>query len=166
MKTIKITGDIEITESQAREIANRLKEFDQVEEGYWEPKQGELYFYIWCKQVNCDEYRKVCDTDVENVLSGNCYKTEALAQKELNRRIAKQKIKKYIWENGMEWAPDWSDFNQIKYTFSYDHGREKFLPVNEVYMKYSSEKEYFKTEEQRDKFLTDCLPELNIVWCV
>ena len=89
--------------------------------GRWVPKLGEYYYYI-------DSDLSVAPTenynhrhDKNRILVGNCYKTQAEAEKERDRLIAIAEVNQIIREENGDWVPDWNDSNLHKRLLGYDY---------------------------------------------
>ena len=69
---------------------------------YWDFKIGEKFYYIYIAKVYSSDY---VDSGFEKdlILSGNIFRTKKEAEKELELRLATQRLKEAIWEaNGGE----------------------------------------------------------------
>ncbi len=102
--------------------------FQPIEEkkSVWELKEGDKYYYINCYCINPTEF----DGGIQDIAildSGNMFLTQQEAEQELNKRKALASIKKWIWEKGYEFEPDWSNKDQIKYNIAYDCEYEMFM---------------------------------------
>lgn len=136
--------------------------FEEVEEekSIFELDYGDKYFYI-------DDFSEVKEAEVENetfendLNYGNVFLTKEEAEKELRKREAIMKIKKYCWENDIE-----IEYNREKsYIITYDFVREKFIytylpeimPVCPFYFN-----EIIKTE----RIIENCKKDLKIIFDV
>jgi len=64
---------------------------------YWKPKNSEKFYYIEGTRICTTEYNNA-DFAKELVLIGNVFKTKDGAEKELELRLATQRLKEVIWE--------------------------------------------------------------------
>jgi hypothetical protein len=114
--------EIQELKDTARKLLDKAKELEHPKSGYWKPKYGGEYWYIY----NCsiDHFSWATGAvDLERLQVGNIYQTEVEARKEVECRKALQRIRKYIHEN-MPFVPDWKDDDQSKTSvyFSYYDG--------------------------------------------
>ena len=65
---------------------------------YWEPENGEALWYIDGIKIYSGTLHGNNKFYNELQLIGNCFKTEEEARKELELRLATQRLKKAIWE--------------------------------------------------------------------
>lgn len=127
MQKSEIVAKIE----EARKTLADLQEQLEKGEGWWEPVNGEDYFFISSAttQEDCNRFSEI---DKDRIALGNFYRTKEEAQKELNRRIALTAMRKYIAEEGIGWRgetvggykfyPVWRDevnFDCCGHSFSY-----------------------------------------------
>ena len=95
---------------------------------------------------------------------GNCFLTRKEAEKELEKRKAIQRVKKYIWENDLEFEPDWSDLNQLKYDIYYDFTEKRFYPNASDEVRNYSPIGYFVDETDAHQVIYNCKDDLKIIF--
>jgi len=84
---------------------------------YWYPENDEVHYYIdilWCVDSSNLSANKSANY-------WNAFETKQEAEKELAKRKAIVKIKRYISDTFGVFEPDWSDENQEKFFLAYDH---------------------------------------------
>lgn len=103
------------------EIRNEVKTETQKEAGFFEPKEGEQYYFVdpfGDIGESTSGYEPVLFDD--RVLVGNCFRTEQDAKDHLEYLKAIRRIKKYIYENGMSFSPNWEDSTEDKFYLKYE----------------------------------------------
>jgi len=93
-------------EQKINKLEQELKELKKQAENYkpkyWKPKNGEKAWYIENDDI-CSSCQWISPTDETLVTLGNVFQTEEEAEKELELRLATQRLKEAIWEaNGGE----------------------------------------------------------------
>lgn len=92
-----------------------------VQSGFFEPKEGEKYYFVdpfGDIGESTSGYEPVLFDD--RVLVGNCFRTEQDARDHLEYLKAIRRIKKYIYENGMSFSPNWEDSTEDKFYLKYE----------------------------------------------
>lgn len=163
---------MKLTKQQALQKIEELKKYIEVEDkkesGYWEPEDGEKYYWIdGYGQVECNEWNEWNGWAFgHGLLSiGNVFRTEEEAQRELDKLKALTKIRKYIAEHDMEFVPDWEDEEQRKLYICYDPVEKCFDWV------WSSRTQYlapffFASEKHAEQVIEDCEDELKVLFGV
>ena len=100
MSKIKITiNDQEIDSlDQAIKLIQEAKE----KKGLWRPEKNGQYWFINGNSKIDFAYADYSGVTERNIKCDNCFKTEAEAQKELDKRKALVRIKDYIAREGIE----------------------------------------------------------------
>lgn len=122
-------------------------------DGYWHIGNGSVFSAFW-DDDGVDNYRRD---------AGFSFLTEQEANKELEKRKAFTRIKKYIHDNGLEFQPNWEDGNQMKYYIYYDHGDCKFKIGNWGHHQRADTSFHMKNEEDAQKVIDNCGSELKII---
>lgn len=152
---------IEITEEQRKGLLESLsKPVRKIR-----PQEGEIYYYI----MNLNQIGSTCynaDSDKIAWDLGDGLFTKEEAQKELNKRIAIQKVKDYIIENDLSFEPDWRNEQQNKYYIYFDNRINKFEFDSKNKCDCNPKISYFKSEEDCKKVIHNCRKELKIIFDV
>lgn len=99
MQKSEIVAKIEEVKKTLADLQEQLEKA----EGWWEPKWGDEYWFIDSYLVSLTVFTRTYKSEEGRLESGNCYRTRAEAQKELDRRIALTAMRKYIAEKGIGW---------------------------------------------------------------
>jgi len=91
---MNIEQKINKLEQELNELKKQAKE---CKPKYWRPKNGEKAWYIRADDIFSSS-KWISQTDKRLVTSGNVFKTEEEARKELELRLATQRLKEAIWE--------------------------------------------------------------------
>jgi len=149
-------------------ITNEEKEFNSKSEaiaylqqperkGLWRPDCGEQYYYIdsW-GNINTETWDEDEPSDQVTFAIGNVFRTQALAQAEVDRRKALTKIKDYI-------AREFGECGDAQW-FVYCNGYG--LEVSEALpgYKYAEMIPYLATKSQALQLIKDCEAELKVVF--
>ena len=126
VSTIRSTDDkthLSIPVHQFKKISLNewFEEIQETPKSIWDLKEGDICYLIRDADV-LDQgfFGEHADLQAA-IMTGDIFVDEREAESELARRLAIQKIKEFIHENGMEFLPDWEDMRQIKYTITYFH---------------------------------------------
>ena len=82
------------------------------------PSNGDEYYYYTSVGTLCS------NTAADYELRVNVYRTEKEANKEYNKAVAVEKIKRRI----LELQGDWKDDKEVKFCIQYDHYETMFIP--------------------------------------
>ena len=93
----------------------------------------------------------------------NWFPTEEEAEKELEKRRAIARVKKYIIDNGMYFEPGWDDINQEKFNIYYYDKDTIDYECSLTICNYSPIG-YLKSEEDCKKIKEDCMDDLLIIY--
>ena len=80
-----------------QELNELKKQAENYKPKYWKPKNGEKAWYIENDDI-CSSCQWISPTDKTLVTLGNVFQTEEEAKKELELRLATQRLKEAIWE--------------------------------------------------------------------
>ena len=98
---------------------------------YFKPEDGEDYWFSTCSceswDIHCTTGGECLDEEKRRVEQGNCFPTSELAEKELERRKALVRIKKYIVENGLYFEPVWDNKGATGHHVCYDYVSNEFV---------------------------------------
>lgn len=133
---------------------------------YWEPKEGEEYFFYYGDGSVCSAKNQGYKTDENFIQISNCFRTKELAEKHVEYLKALTRVRKYIAENGLYWEPDWSNRDQIKYFLMFDFRSNTFESDWAHNLKRFSPIDYFKSIEDAKKVIKACNADLRIIWDV
>ena len=98
--------------------------------------------------------------------SGLAFKTRPEAEAKLAEMKAITKVRKFIFEEGLEYEPDYRDFEQRKYNIYYSFEEERFFSLyNDACPEYSPFG-YLKSEEDCEKVIENCKDELDVIFKV
>lgn len=144
--------------------------FEEVEEekSIFELDYGDKYFYI-------DDFSEVKEAEVEkeyfesfeNDLNyGNVFLTKAEAEKELEKRQAIQRIKKYCWENGIKLAD--RDFlknlENDRCEISYDVETKEISVSSYKFYNYMNIELLFRSHHEARIVVNNCEKDLKIIF--
>lgn len=149
------------------ETVKSLKQSLGVKSGLWKPKEGEQYFY----NNNCGntaEGRWCSDFIDGNRLSiNNIFPSYQLAQKEVDKRRATQRVRNYIADNFGVFKPDWKDGEQAKYSVFYDNrecDQKGFRYENLNDIKQYSPFGHMKALAECNQLIKECEDDLKIIF--
>lgn len=130
------------------------------------PDLGDYYWIIVMDNAEIDEYPwDNDDIDNNNWDSGNGFFAKEEAEKELAKRQAIQRVKDYIIENGLEFTPDWGDFEEQKYSIWYDHAIKE-LNYDLSWFCQHERSFYFKSKKDALQVIKACSSDLKIIYGV
>jgi len=131
------------------------------------PEKGDIVFVISTGRVKTviDEimYSSIYKSDFD---CGLAFKTRPEAEAKLAEMQAIAKVRKFIFEEGLEFEPDYRDFEQRKYNIYYSFEEERFFSLyNDACPEYSPFG-YLKSEEDCEKVIENCKDELDVIFKV
>ena len=118
-------GYIEFPQHHDFSILDYFKEVPRDPKSVWDLRPCENYYHI--RDCIVDRHLAPTVTDVYNdqyrfhLNGGNCFADLRSAELELEKRLAIQKIKKFVHDEDMEFEPDWRDRDQDKWGVYYSH---------------------------------------------
>ncbi len=151
---------IEITDEQADELIAKYGKKES-KGGYFEPKEGEKFYYI--SELSNPNWNFWCIDFINLLCIGNCFPTEALAQKHIDKLKAIQKVKKFIADNNLNTDIDWSDNTQTKFFMYYDYDSKILRSTYNQWIKYQSTIPYLAKEEDAETLIRECKEELLLI---
>ena len=144
--------DIEQKIDKLEQELNWLKEqAKNCKPKYWKPKNGEKAWYIHDSYVKSDVTWGT-KVDKRLITRGDVFKTREEAEKELELRLATQRLKEAIWEaNGGEFIG--YNANALNYAIIVYEG--SLRPMTWVIIKCFQNWMYIKDEETAEKVLEE-----------
>ena len=97
---------------------------------------------------------------------GLAFKTRPEAEAKLAEMQAITKVRKFIFEEGLEFEPDYRDFEQRKYNIYYEFKEECFDTLRRNSGPEYSPFGYLKSEEDCKKVIENCKDELDVIFKV
>ena len=98
-------------------------------------------------------------------IRGLAFETREEAEQYDRERILLFKLHKWAEEHNGDWTPDWKDFDEYKYSVTFDFDDYKFLIKDSWYENAFSKLPYFKTEEIAEQFIKEFGDEIKEVLC-
>lgn len=120
------------------------------------PEKGQEYWYINHAGLVFASTWEDHGTDKIRWGIGNVFLTREEAEKEIERRKVKQRLK----ELANFWEPDWGDITENKYYIYYNHDEEKF-EIDFYWIYQDLNGVYFETEEQAQSAIDELGNRLN-----
>ena len=117
------TIEAEVNEEDLKELTKEEKEVPDV---LWRAKKCGKYFYIYANGLIGTSEEDGHKQDNGFWELGNYYRTVEEAEKEIEKRKAIMRIRRYSAEKWGEFVPDWSDHNQVKFYICYNHDQKSF----------------------------------------
>lgn len=99
---------------------------------------------------------------VDDRINWNVYLTKEEAEKELERRKAIQRIKKFMWENKIKNKE--FKWNNGKYLICYDYLKKSFCIGRYLTFYLITDLWYFETYEDCQKIIDNCEDDLKIIY--
>ena len=131
------------------------------------PEMGEESYLIIRRgdesAVVTEDYINEYKTDFD---CGLAFKTRPEAEAKLAEMKAIAKVRKFIFEEGLEFEPDYRDFEQRKYNIYYEFGAECFEALGRESSPEYSPFGYLKSEEDCEKVIENCKDELDVIFKV
>lgn len=165
MKTITIDNKtIEISDESYEAFKKQF-----VKDSIREPEDGDEYWFIDPYGDAEASYWGGTTTDAFCASIGNCFQSEEEAEEALKTGWvaylqALKRLKDYIAENGLEFEPDWSSYED-KWAVFFDHNKAAFGYDCYGVLQFSN-LPYYKTEDDALQVIRDCEPELKILFGV
>lgn len=97
--------------------------------------------------------------------SGLLFKTEEEAEKYDRERILLFKFHKWAEEHNGGWTPNWSDFDEEKYTVRYDYSDNQLETFYSYSYKEFSKLPYFISDDTAQRFIEEFGEEIKEVLC-
>jgi hypothetical protein len=133
------------------------------ESKFFEPKEGEGYFYLAAHWVI--EWENNSEQD-KRIIARGAYRTEAEAIQADNVRLALKRV----WDSADSakyfFRPDWGDDKQAKHYCFYDHANKKFNWGCDLCAQGNPFLPHFKSSEDCLAFAKENEKDLRIIWGV
>ena len=131
------------------------------------PGQEESFFLISFEEAVVEILNENYDNGYKTDFDcGLAFKTRPEAEAKLAEMKAITKVRKFIFEEGLEFEPDYRDFEQRKYNIYYYFEEERFDSLyNNTCPEYSPFG-YLKSEEDCEKVIENCKDELDVIFKV
>ena len=93
MEVFEMQKEFDALMKRGQELIKMLKENQSEKVKRWKPKQGDEFFCVdSCGKIEKTFFTPNLNADLFRYKVGNCFKTEAEAQKELDRMLAEQEL--------------------------------------------------------------------------
>ena len=157
MKTDKkqLMQAIEAIEEKLASIKEELNKPDKYRHF---PGNGDEYYYYTSAGTLCS------NTAADYKLRVNVYRTEKEANKEYNKAVAVEKIKRRLLELQGDWKPDFDDNYYSKYTIRYDHRDNSFVHDGWKRVKYCMLIPYMENKETALTIINEFNEELKLIF--
>lgn len=129
---------------------------------FFKPEIGEIYYHICFGEVQKTDYDNGWEEDINNILTGNCYRTREEAQLALDKQQALVRLWDWADKNA-PFTPEWGDFEEDKFFPVYDYEEGQLEITFEFDRKIQSLLPYFKSEEDCEKFIKECDEDLLLI---
>ena len=122
MNKQKILDEINKTKEH---LANMEKMLEECEQGRWEPKDGDIFYYIdtYCRVIK--EQWADTPTDRIHYKKDNCFKTKEQAETETEKILVRRQLEDIARRLNKGKKPDWIKCYQKKYYLGYDQVNSK-----------------------------------------
>ena len=109
-------------------------------------------------------WAKYSNTAADYKLRVNVYRTEKEANKEYNKAVAVEKIKRRLLELQGHWKPDFDDNYYSKYTIRYDNRDNSFVHDGWKKVKYCMLIPYMENKETALTIINEFNEELKLIF--
>lgn len=157
---MKRTITLDLTDEQFEELQ---KQFGKKKSRT--PNGGDRY---WCIERNGGIEDSTWNNDIidKGRLSiGNIFLTKEEAQAEVDKRLALQRIKTFIAEQGLDQDVDWEDV-EWKYIIYFDYSYKRFIVTSFMWTHHHSPFGYFSKQKEAQLVIDNCSEDLKVVWGV
>lgn len=155
--------DIQVNDAELDELILQREKSKEVKV---RPSEGDIFYHITSKvDSNIDERVWTGYSEIQKECwdLGNGFWTKEEAQKELDIRLARQRIKDYIKKNRLEFVPEWEDFEQNKFYIYYRNYTPEFIVCSNTSSKWDTTF-CFSSESHTQQVIDNCEEDLKIVW--
>ena len=131
------------------------------------PEEEENFFLISFLEAEVEILNQNYDNGYKTDFDcGLAFKTRPEAEAKLAEMKAITKVRKFIFEEGLSFEPDYRDFEQRKYNIYYYFEEERFDSLyNNTCPEYSPFG-YLKSVEDCEKVIENCKDELDVIFKV
>ena len=131
------------------------------------PGQEENFFLISFLEAEVEILNENYDNGYKSDFDcGIAFKTRPEAEAKLAEMQAIAKVRKFIFEEGLEFEPDWSNRKQDKWSFCYNHSFVVLMKEGRSFFENYSPFGHLKSEEDCEKVIESCEDELKIIFKV
>lgn len=149
MKNTYTIDWVQLTQEQIDKII--LDNTKKKAEGrYFFPKDWEGAYYIDINWSNID-FESRCNNEDSSIISMWVFKIKEQLEKEVARRQAIVRIRKWVADNDMVFEPDWNDKDQPKLYLVYNFPERKMVSYYSYQIKTQNELPYFENRDNTDK---------------
>lgn len=128
---------------------------DDIENYYIIDETGALdYVFIYAKQNQKEVYQR-----------GLAFERRAGAEQYDKERILLFKLHKWAEEHNGGWKPDWKDFDEYKFSVTFDFDEHEFLIKDSWYESVFSKLPYFISKATAKRFIEEFGDEIKEVLC-
>ena len=156
MKTDK-TKLLKDIEAMKEKLASMEEELNKPEEFKHFPSNGDEYYYYTSVGTLCS------NTAADYELRVNVYRTEKEADKEYNKAVAIEKVKRRLLELQGDWKPDFDD-DYSKLVIFYNYNNIRFECSTHTKVKFPLLIPYIKTSEIAKTIINEMEDELNLIF--
>lgn len=147
---------IELLERKANKKPYEVKVPEDIDHYYYVDELGKVHSIG--EKINYYEFEKVYQR-------GLAFKTEKEAKQYDKERILLFKMHKWAEEHNGGWTPDWSDFDEEKYTVRYDYSDNNLETFYSYSYKEFSKLPYFISNDTAKRFIDEFGDEIKEVLC-
>ena len=146
---------IELLERKADKKPYEVKVPENIENYYFLDETGNIVY----KALYSSNYQK------KTFMHGLAFKTKEEAEQHDKERILLFKLHKWAEEHNGGWTPDWKDFDEYKFSVTFDFDEYKFLIKDSWYDNAFSQLPYFISEGIAEQFIEEFGDEIKEVFC-
>ena len=155
--------NVEITKEELLKLIKENPELveDKHESRYFEPKEGETYFFLSSDVEICESINAGAYFDNKRIAIG-VYNT--LEKAEHDRDIQKAIVRVWkIADTKFPFVPNWSNTKECKYFVRYDHGNKQLSLNTTLYFQMHSQLPHFKSKADTEAFIKECEADLKLI---
>ena len=131
------------------------------------PEQEEDFFLISFEEAVVEIFNENYDNGYKSDFDcGIAFKTRPEAEAKLAEMKAITKVRKFIFEEGLSFEPDWSNRKQDKWSFCYNHYFVVLTKEGRSFFENHSPFGHLKSEEDCEKVIENCKDELDVIFKV
>lgn len=129
------------------------------------PEDLENYFYVDETGIIYKLSVYVTSEQIKILNRGLAFKTKEEAEKFDKERVLLFKLHKWAEEHNGGWTPDWKDFDEYKYSVTFDFDNYEFLIKDSWYENAFSKVPYFISRAIAKQFIEEFGDEIKEVLC-
>ena len=150
----KLLQDIEAIKAKLAVMEEQLNKPDEYKHF---PSKGDEYYYYTSTGTVCN------NTASNDDLKVNVFKTRNKAQKEYNKAVAIEKIKRRLLELQGDWKPNFN-YDSSKYVIFYNYNNTRFEGTTHSKVKFTLLIPYIKTSEIARTIINEMEDELKLIF--